>query len=87
MKTTARACTFLYVVGSASLIAPAAADAAPGHTSCRALGATTAEEARNHAVAPEVLAFAPRHVDDLIALVQLGGTFEGEPVAPLCVPR
>jgi len=26
-------------------------------------------------------------VDDLIALVRLGGTFEGEIVEPLCVPK
>ena len=63
------------------------AAAAPGHTSCRDLGAETAREAKAHAVAPEILAFAPGGVDDLIALVQLGGTFEGEPVPPLCVPR
>lgn len=53
----------------------------------RALGATTAAEARDHAAASESLAFAPGSVDDLIALVQLGGTFEGEIVEPLCVPK
>jgi hypothetical protein len=38
-------------------------------------------------VAPEILTFAPGSVDDLLALVQLGGSFEGEVVEPLCLPR
>jgi hypothetical protein len=87
VKNIARMLTLAFVAGSVSLLFPGAADAAPGHTSCRGLGATTAEEARNHAVAPEIRAFAPGGVDDLIGLVQLGGTFEGETVAPLCVPK
>jgi hypothetical protein len=73
---------------AAAVIAGAGtADAAAGHTSCRDLGATTAEEAKAHTVAPEVLEFAPGGVDDLIALVQLGGTFGGETVPPLCQPK
>lgn len=75
------------VVGLAPLLAADTASAATGHTSCRTLGATTAAEARDHAVAPEILAFAPGSVDDLIALVQLGGTFDGEVVEPLCLPK
>ena len=69
------------------IIGGGTAEAAAGHTSCRELGATTAAEAKAHTVAPEVLEFAPGGVDDLIALVQLGGTFGGETVPPLCQPK
>jgi hypothetical protein len=75
------------VIGLVPTLAAGTASAAPRHTSCRALGATTAAEAKEHAVAPEILTFAPGSVDDLLALVQLGGTFEGEVVEPLCTPR
>jgi hypothetical protein len=63
------------------------AAAAPGHTSCRSLGQTNASEAQAHVLASEILAFAPGSVDDLVALVQLGGTFDGEVVEPLCTPK
>ncbi len=86
MKTT-RPLAFVAALAAASVAASSTAHAAPGHTSCRALGATTADEARQHLVAPEVLDFAPGQVDDLIALVQLGGTFGGETVDPLCQPK
>ena len=86
-KLIARVLAAVAVIGLAPCLSADGASAAPGHTSCRALGATTAAEARDHAVAPEILAFAPGSVDDLIALVQLGGTFEGEIVEPLCVPK
>lgn len=86
-KLTVRALAAVAVIGLVPALAAHAASAAPGHTSCRALGATTAAEARDHAVAPEILAFAPGSVDDLIALVQLGGTFEAEIVEGLCVPK
>lgn len=71
---------------AASISATGTAHAAPGHTSCRDLGATTAAEGRDHLVAPEIRAVSPGGVDDLIALVQLGGTFDGEIVEPLCQP-
>jgi hypothetical protein len=86
-KFAARALAAMAVIGLVPTLAADTASAAARHTSCRALGATTAGEARSHAVAPEILAFAPKSVDDLIALVQLGGTFEGETVEPLCLPK
>jgi hypothetical protein len=89
---TARSSTHRALVVAATLALPTAlgagtASAASGHTSCRALGATSASEAREGILAPEIQLFAPGSVDDLIALVQLGGTFEGEIVDPLCTPK
>jgi hypothetical protein len=75
------------ILGLVPTLAASSASAAPRHTSCRALGEATAAEARDHAVAPEILTFAPGSVDDLLALVQVGGSFEGEVVEPLCLPR
>lgn len=86
-KLNARALAAVAVIGLVATLAADGASAAPGHTSCRGLGTTTAAEGKDHAVAPEILAFAPGSVNDLIALVQLGGTFEGEIVEPLCVPK
>ncbi|MFN2419329.1 MAG: hypothetical protein ABR593_10455 [Candidatus Limnocylindria bacterium] len=86
MKTT-RALTLTATLAMGSLLTGGTAHAAAGHTTCRDLGATTAAEAREHLVAPEIRDFAPGSVDDLIALVQLGGTFGGETVDPLCQPK
>jgi hypothetical protein len=52
------------ILGLVPTLAASSASAAPRHTSCRALGEATAAEARDHAVAPEILTFAPGSVDD-----------------------
>jgi hypothetical protein len=61
--------------------------AAPGHTSCQALGALTVSEAQAKTLAPELRALPRGTVDDLIAVVQVGGTFGGEQVPAFCVPK
>ena len=85
--TAIRAVVFAAALGAPPLLGTGVAGAAPGHTSCRDLGTTTAGEAQAHELAPEILSFAPGSVDDLVALAQLGGTFDGEVVPPLCQPK
>lgn len=63
------------------------ASAHPGHTSCKNFGQHNATEARQQLIDDEVRAFGPRNVDDIVALVHLGGTFDSEPIPALCVTR
>lgn len=63
------------------------ASAAPGHTSCKGLGTTTASEARTGTLVPEILSFTPGLVDDIVALAQVGGQFDDQTVLPLCTPK
>ena len=86
-KSTTRVAAFAMTLTVASLFGTGVAAAIPGHTSCRVFGATSASEARDQTLAGEVLAFTPRHVDDLVALVQAGGTLDGEIVPALCQPK
>jgi hypothetical protein len=79
-------------VVSAGLTAAAIATAAPGgavpgHTSCKGYGELTVSEAHAKTLAPELQSLPRGTVDDLIALVQVGGTFDGETVPPFCTPK
>lgn len=58
----------------------------PGHTNCKGFGQHNASEAHDQIVDDEVRFFGPGNVDDVVALVHLGGTFDGEPVPALCTP-
>ena len=87
MKTLTHGIAAATVVAAASLLGAAPAGAVSGHTSCRGFGAETSAEAQAGTVATEIHAFGPGNVDDLVALVQVGGTFGGETVEPLCEPR
>lgn len=63
------------------------AGAVPGHTSCKGFGGATAEAAHTGVLVPEIRSLAPGFVDDVIALVQVGGEVDGVTVAPLCTPK
>ena len=60
------------------------AGAVPGHTSCRGLGQHNAGEAQTGVLVDEVHYFGPGNIDDVVALVQIGGTFGDEVVPALC---
>jgi hypothetical protein len=84
LRTTGR---LLVVTAGLTVAATATASpsgAVPGHTSCKGYGQLTASEAHAHAVAPELHSLPRGTVDDLIAVVQVGGTFGGEPVPAFC---
>ena len=61
--------------------------AVPGHTSCKGYGELTASEAHAKTLVTELQSLPHGTVDDLIALVQVGGTFDGETVPPFCTPK
>jgi hypothetical protein len=87
LRNTSRA--LLVAVGlTAAAIATASPSAAvPGHTSCEGYGQLTASEARAKTLVPELQSLPRGTVDDLIAVVQVGGTFGDEVVPPFCVPK
>jgi hypothetical protein len=72
---------------AAAIAAAPASGAAPGHTSCKALGALNVSEARDGTLVPELQSLPRGAVDDLIAVVQVGGTFGGEAVPAFCEPK
>jgi len=72
--------TLAGVIGTAL---PAAA--VPGHTSCAGLGALTVSEAHDGSLVTELRSLPPGSAAQLVALVQVGGTFDGEPVPAFCV--
>ena len=72
---------------AAAIATAPASGAAPGHTSCKALGELTVSEAHDKTLAPELHSLPRGTVDDLIAVVQVGGTFGGEAVPAFCVPK
>ncbi|MGI8795526.1 MAG: hypothetical protein ACR2IR_02880 [Acidimicrobiia bacterium] len=63
------------------------ASAHPGHISCRGFGLHNASEAHQQIIDDEVRSFGPGNVDDVIALVHLGGTFGGEVIPAFCAPK
>jgi hypothetical protein len=72
---------------AAAIAAAPASGAVPGHTSCKAYGALTVGEAHDKTLAPELQSLPRGTVDDLVAVVQVGGTFGGETVPAFCVPK
>jgi hypothetical protein len=58
--------------------------AVPGHTSCKDLGSLVASEAHAGTIGAENRSLPHGSVDDLIAVVQVGGTFGDEVVPPFC---
>jgi len=69
----------------ATILTTPAVGAAPGHRSCQGFGALTASEAHDKTVASELHSLPRGTVDDLIAVVQVGGAFGGEQVPAFCV--
>jgi len=72
---------------AAAIAAASPSGAVPGHTSCKAYGQLTVTEAHDKTLASELQSLTRGTVDDLIAVVQLGGTFGGEVVPPFCIPK
>jgi hypothetical protein len=87
LRTTAR--VLVVTAGfTVAAIAPASpSGAVPGHTSCKGLGALVASEAQAGTVGAENRSLPHGTVDDLIAVVQVGGTFGDEVVPPFCTPK
>lgn len=79
--------TAAFVVTASLALTTAQAAAHPGHTSCKGYGELTASEAHAGTVASELQSLPRGTVDDLIAIVQVGGTFGDEVVPPFCVPK
>ncbi len=88
MRAIRTAITFAVATSSVTVVmvvtAPAGG-AAPGHRSCQGFGALTASEAHDKTVASELHSLPRGTVDDLIAVVQVGGSFGGEDVPAFCV--
>ncbi len=55
------------------------------YTSVKEFGQQNAAVGKAGLVAEEVLSFGPGNVDDVVALVHLGGTFDGMTVPALCM--
>ncbi len=72
---------------ASAIVTAAPSGAVPGHTSCKGYGQLTVSEAHDRTLAPELHGLPRGTVDDLIALVQVGGTFGGEVVPAFCTPK
>jgi hypothetical protein len=84
LRTTGR---LLVVTAGLAVAATATASpsgAVPGHTSCKGYGQLTASEAQTGTLVPELHSLPRGTIDDLIAVVQVGGTFGDEPVPAFC---
>jgi hypothetical protein len=87
IRTTSRAVLVAAVVTATAIAAASPSGAVPGHTSCKAIGQLTASEAHAGTLVSELHGLPRGTVDDLIALVQVGGTVGDELVPPLCIPK
>ena len=89
MAAVKRCARVLVVAGlaAAPLLTGPTAAAAPGHASCKNLGALVASEAHDQSIADEIQSLPRGAQDDLIQAVQIGGVFFGEPVPAFCQPK
>jgi hypothetical protein len=87
LRSTGRALVATAGITVGAIAAAAPSGAAPGHTSCKELGALVTSEAQAGTIGPENRSLPPGTVDDLIAIVQVGGTFGDEIVPPFCTPK
>ena len=87
IRAIARAGLLAGGLSAAALATAAPSGAVPGHTSCKGFGQLTVSEAQSKTIASELHSLPRGTVDDLIALVQIGGTFDGEVVPPFCTPK
>jgi hypothetical protein len=87
LRTTARTLAVAACLSAGAIATAPASGAAPGHESCKAYGALVASEAHDGTLVPELKSLPRGTVDDLIAIVQVGGTFGGEAVPPFCEPK
>ena len=87
VRRTLRIAAAAIILFAAAAAIASPAGAAPGHTSCKDLGQLTASEGRARTIAVELKSYPRGTVDDVIALVQLGGTFGDEVVPPFCTPK
>ena len=85
IRTTTRVLVMGAGLTVAAMVTAPVASATPGHTSCRAYGALTVSEAHDKTLASELLTLPHGTVDDLVAVVQVGGTFAGNTVPAFCV--
>ncbi len=74
-------------IAAGAITTAPAASAVPGHTSCRDLGALTVSEAQAHTLAPEIRSLPPGSVNDLVALIQVGGVLDAQTIPPFCQPK
>ncbi len=73
---------------AAAIIAMASpSGAVPGHTSCKGYGQLNASEAQAGTLVPELRSLPRGTLDDLIAVVQVGGTFGDEVIPPFCLSK
>lgn len=87
IRTTTRTLAIAACVTVAVNATAPASGAAPGHKSCKQLGALTVSEAHDGTLVPELQGLPRGTVDDLIAVVQIGGSFGGAIVPPFCEPK
>lgn len=87
LRTTRRALLTSAGLAAAAIATASPSGAVPGHTSCKDLGALVASEAQAGTVGAENRSLPHGTVDDLIAIVQVGGTFGDEVVPPFCTPK
>jgi hypothetical protein len=87
MNTPTRSLISATALSAIALATAHTADATPGHTTCKDLGALVASEAHAQTIADENRSLPPGTIDDLIHTVQVGGEFQGEPVPAFCQPK
>jgi hypothetical protein len=86
-RSTARTLVVTAGFTVAAIATASPSGAVPGHTSCKDLGALVASEAHAGTIAAENRSLPHGTLDDLIAIVQVGGTFGDEVVPPFCTPK
>jgi hypothetical protein len=87
LRSTGRILVVAAGLTVAAMAAASPSGAVPGHTSCKDLGALVAGEAQAGTVGAENRSLPHGTVDDLVHVVQVGGTFGGEVVPPFCTPK
>jgi hypothetical protein len=87
LRSTRRALLVAAGLTVAAIATASPSGAVPGHTSCKGYGHLSVSEAHTKTLVPELHSLPRGTVDDLIAIVQVGGTFGGEAVPPFCIPK
>jgi hypothetical protein len=87
LRSTRRALLVTAGLIVAAIATASPGGAVPGHTSCRGLGALVASEAHAGTLGAEQRSLPHGTADDLIAIVQVGGTVGEEVIPPFCDPK
>jgi hypothetical protein len=87
LRSTSRALVVTAGLTAAAIATASPSGAVPGHASCKGYGELTVSEAHAKTLVPELHSLPRGTIDDLIAVVQVGGTFGDEVVPPFCIPK